>query len=52
MQDNLFFRYAEAFTGIMILLSWLTPAIPAFVVFRLKRRRRSIAGANPAASWP
>jgi hypothetical protein len=49
MQHNLFFRHAESFTGIMILLSWLSAAGPAIFFHRLKRRRRALAG-DPVGS--
>jgi hypothetical protein len=40
MQTNEFFRHAAGFTGTMILLSWLLMAVPAYFIWRLKRRRR------------
>jgi len=42
MRTNAFFRHAERFTGIMIMLSWLLMAVPAYFIWRLKRRRRVV----------
>jgi RNA polymerase sigma factor (sigma-70 family) len=42
MHTNEFFRHAAGFTGTMILLSWLLMAVPAYYIWRLKRRRRDM----------
>jgi len=52
MRHNPFFRPAEPFTYTMILLSWLWAAIPAYIIHRLKRRRRSIVCVDPVLPGP
>jgi RNA polymerase sigma factor (sigma-70 family) len=52
MRHSAFFHYAELLIYPMILLSWLSLAVPAYVIRRLKRRRLSPSNVGPILPGP